>query len=73
MTTKRYLGSDIRGISLGNTGKTSLSKVTIGTLESQEGAVLGIEVTTDTSDRSDYDSSDITIDYNTIQIMNLKG
>jgi hypothetical protein len=69
----RHMGPDVRGFSIGKSESVEIHNVNIDNLRSLEGAVFGFNIGTDTSDRSDYDTPAVSLDYSNIKIGTLIG
>merc|ERR1719499_540229 len=68
-----HRGPDVRGFSIGKSEAVEIHNVNIDNLRSLEGAVFGFNIATDTSDRSDYDTPAVSLDYSNINVGSLIG
>jgi hypothetical protein len=69
----RHQGPNIRGISMGKTEGVEVHNVNIDNLRSLEGAVFGFNIGVDTSDRTEYETPSVSLDYSNINIGTLVG
>jgi len=69
----RHLGADIRGFAISKTENIQIQDIYMNNLISEEGAVIGFDIMTDTSDRSDYETNEVSFAYDSIDIQYLKG